>query len=74
MKLPDKLAMQIVLLFGAIHFIQGKVPLHVEAHTRNIQQPHQTMKSQDAKKEKKKAPQKTAKEKKLAKAEKKKNR
>ncbi len=32
------------------------------------------MKSQDAKKEKKKLPQKTAKEKKLAKAEKKKNR
>ena len=39
---------------------------------RQTHQPDTTMKSQDAKKEKKKTPLKTAKEKKLAKAEKKK--
>jgi hypothetical protein len=50
------------------------LPLMVAAFRRQTQQPNPTMKAQDAKKEKKKQPQKTAKEKKIAKAEKKKNR
>jgi hypothetical protein len=52
----------------------AELPLMAAAFTRQTQQPNPNMKAQDAKKEKKKQPQKTAKEKKLAKAEKKKNR
>jgi hypothetical protein len=53
--------------------VSCRPPTTAAAFTRQTQQPNPTMKAQDAKKEKKKLPQKSLKEKRAAKAEKKKN-
>ncbi len=56
----------------AFSAIPREAPQHAAGIIDGEPKPHATMKAQDARKEKKKAPLKTAKEKKLAKAEKKK--